>query len=261
MNPLPVVGAQSRCARPRGRDKIAPLPRAGFWHLASVLCILASGLLLPASGRGAPLDLGRNLAYVRLHRLPDDASTLGAAWNAPALIIDLRYPAADTAHTLTANLAPRPRTAPLFVLTGPDTPADLFAALRARAPALITLGLPAATLTPDIILVIKPETDRRAYDALDAGTPFESLISEKTSKPRFDEAVLAHEYARDTEDAGPGGPDAADANDVPSAAGAPSPMSATAAAPAAPPPLIDTVLQRAVQLHRALLALGKLPPG
>ena len=261
MNPVFVAGAQACCARPRGRGKLALLPTAGFRRLTSVLCLLASGLLLPASGRGAPLELGRGLTYVRLHRLPDDGPALSAAWKAPALIIDLRYPAADTAHSLPADLTPRVHSAPLFVLTGSDTPVDLLAALRERAPALITLGLPAPTLTPDIVLTIKPEADRRAYDALDAGTPLESLISEKTSKPRFDEAMLAHEHIRDVENAESGKPDAADASATRPAEGSPSPTSAAGAPPAAASSSIDTVLQRAVQLHRALFALHKLPPG
>ena len=71
----------------------------------------------------------------------------------------------------------------MFVLVAPTTPADALAALRARAPALITLGLSAPGLTPDIALAVKPEDDRRAYEALDSGASIESLLSETLAKP------------------------------------------------------------------------------
>ena len=146
------------------------------------------------------------------------------------------------------------------MLVGPGTPTDLLAALRDHAPALITLGLAAPGLTPDITLSVNPEADSRAYAALEAGAPIESLISENTYKHRFDEAALARD--RDSgaaEDEGPrsngGVPNAA----LPAAE--PPPVSAEVRPSTAAPvvPLKDTVLERAVQLHRALLALGKLP--
>jgi len=84
----------------------------------------------------------------------------------------------------------RPRPAPLFVLVGPDSPAGALAGLRARAPALITLGIPAPGLIPDIAPAVTAEDDRRAYDALDAGASVDSLINEATAAKRFDEAAL-----------------------------------------------------------------------
>jgi hypothetical protein len=183
---------------------------------------------------------------------------LATVWKAPALIIDLRHPAGATAHAIPADLPSRPRTAPLFILVGPGTPVDLLAALRDHAPALITIGLAAPGLTPDIALSVNPEADGRAYAALEAGAPVKSLISENFTKHRFDEAALARDRdGGETEDEGPKSKVEGQEEVPPTAAAAPAPVDAKSAAPEKP--LKDTVLERAVQLHRALLALGKLP--
>jgi len=243
------------CGEGRGRR------RSGRWL---ALGVIALSLHPPcAAAPAAPLDLGRNLAYVRLHRLPEDLPALAAAWSRPALVVDLRYPAGDAATGFDDALPVRPGPAPLFVLVGPATPVDALASLRARAPALITLGLAAPGLAPDIAPPVKPEDDRRAYDALETGASVDSLVNDETAGKRFDEAALVAEKDRDPGDGdedGPLGP--------PRGGRTPSPPLATAtaaqgAAPAAAAPAgpKDVVLQRAVHLHRALLALGKLPPG
>lgn len=214
-------------------------------------------MILPAATPTvASQDLGRNLTYLRLHRLPDDAAVLTAAWHAPALVVDLRHVAGDLAQAIPADLPPRPRSAPLFVLIGPDTASALLALIREHAPALISIGLAAPGLTPDIVLLVSPEADRRVYDALDAGVSVELLISETIAKPRFDEAALAHEHTADTAAEEGAQPTAGGPSDAPPATPAVPPA---AGAPEAAPK--DAVLQRAVQLHRALLALGKLPAG
>ncbi len=251
----------------------------------AVLCSLFSALCLPspalpppapslpspASVKPAPasvkpppaalLDLGQGLTYVRLHRLPDDLAAVRTAWTAAALIVDIRYPSDGGAQAPGLDLPPRPRTAPLFVLVGPATPAGLAAALHRAAPNLITLGAAAPGVPPDIVLAVKPDVDRQAYDALDAGASVDSLIGEKSAQTRFDEAALAREHENGRADA----PDQEAKADVrsdvlpdattagPSGAAAPA-----ATANATPPPLKDLVLERAVQLHRALLALGML---
>jgi len=230
------------------------LTGAGCWLLVFGLQVSLLSLRA-ATPPAAPVDLGRNLAYVRLHRLPEDAAALADSWKAPALVVDLRHTTGDPAQALPPDLPARPRRAPLFALVGPDTAPALLAAIRERAPALISIGLAAPGLTPDLALTVSPEADRRAYDALDGGASVESLTSEKMAKPRFDEAALAHEH---TAEAAGREPPPAPAPDPSGAAPAPSPT--PAAAPAAEAVLKDVVLQRAVQLHRALLALGKLPP-
>jgi hypothetical protein len=206
------------------------------WLLLGALPLLTSNL--PAA---APRDLGQQLAYVRLHRFPDDAAALAAAWKSPALIVDLRYPEGPPPPAFGTGLPAR--TAPLFVLVGPATPAPVLAALRARAPALVSVGRPGPGCVPDIALDVKPEDDRRAFDALESGTPVESLISDTGAKRRFDEAELARGHGHNPDGAAGENP-AATAPTVPAAAAAPVP---------------DLILRRAVEIHRALLALGRLP--
>ena len=257
-----IVGHKARPTAASLRRHLA----SGFWLL--IFGLRFSLLNLPAATPPAatpavaPQDLGRGLTYVRLHRLPNDFAFLSAAWSAPALIVDLRHVAGDPAQAIPADLPLRPRAAPLVALIGPDTASVLLALIREHASALITIGPAAPGLAPDIVLPVSPEADRRAYDALDAGASVESLISEKIAKPRFDEAVLAHERTADTAAEEGARPAVAGPSVAPPAA---SPTPATSAvppaagAPEATPK--DAVLQRAVQLHRALLALGKLPPG
>ena len=220
-------------------------PVSGIRYLLFALLALGICRAAPAPA----VDLGQNLTYLRLRSLPADAPALTAAWLAPALVVDLRYPAVEGSPAIPAGLPSRPRHAPLFVLVGPGTPADALAALRAAAPAQITLGLPAPGVTPDLVLAVDPAADRRAYDALEAGAGLDALINVKIAKERFDEAALAREHEQDQ--AGNPPPD------LPPAA--PAAPAAPATAPAPPPPPVDVVLQRAVQLHRALLALGRLP--
>jgi len=107
-------------------------------------------------------------------------------------------------------------------------------------PDLVVLGPAARNFEPDISLAVAPAVERRAYDALENGASADSLITEPVEKARNDEERLDRDRLADSAppDQGvePGQP-----------------------APARePPPLIDPVLQRAVQLHRALLALKRL---
>ncbi|MSU45657.1 MAG: hypothetical protein EXS42_00655 [Lacunisphaera sp.] len=86
--------------------------------------------------------------------------------------------------------------------------------------------------------------DRRAYDALETGTPLATLISGKVEKDRFDEATLVKEFKNGNPDASP--PPLPDPTALKSAA-----------APEKLVPLTDRVLQRAVHLHRAGLVLRR----
>ncbi len=228
--------------------------------LLAVLCAALSSVLCaapPPPTATAPLDLGQGLSYVRLRRLPDDLAVLKTAWPSAALVVDARYPAADATPLTALDLPPRPRTAPLLVLVGPGTPPGVLAALRQPAPSLITVGLTAPGLLPDIALDVKPDTDRRAFDALDAGTPLDSLIGEKQAPARFNEAVLAREHENGA-DASDQAPESGVRSDVAPDGAAPT-APVAAAKPAPPPPLKDAVLERAVQIHRALQALRMLP--
>ncbi len=211
---------------------------------------LALGLLLaaPATSAAAPSDLGQGLLYCRVHALPADLPTAGTGKS--ALVLDLRYATADDigVTAFSAWLGFRTATQPVFILVNAGTDPALLHALAARPQpsGVVVLGPPLSGFTPDVPLKISPETEHRAYDALDHGATIDSLIVEKIDKPRYDEAAMVKEHASDSEPA----PDDEDAAAKPDTA---------KAKPAPPPQLIDLALQRAIQLHRALLALHRIP--
>jgi len=203
--------------------------------LFSVLCLLCSGTELT--------DLGQGLSYLRIHSVADSAVALRKAVpGAGALVLDLRYATAgdDSPAALKTALADRSSNARLFILVSPATPPGLGAVISA-SPAL-TLGAPGSLPAPKVVVQTDAATVRRAYDALEAGTAIEKLISGKIEKERFDEATLVQEFKNGNTDAQP--PVTPDPTIAPPAG--------TAEKPAA---LTDRVLQRAVHLHRALLAI------
>jgi hypothetical protein len=205
--------------------------------LFSALCLLSSGTELT--------DLGQGLSYLRIHSVADSEAALRKAVpGTGALVLDLRYATAndESAAALQTALAGRPAGTPLFILVSPATPPVLGPVIGA-SPAL-TLGAAGSLPTPKVIVQADAATDRRAYDALDAGTALPKLISGKIEKERFDEATLVQEFKNGNPDAAPlPAPDPT----------APKPAGASEKEP--PAPLVDRVLQRAVHLHRALLAL------
>jgi len=207
-------------------------------------------IFLSASGRAAvptPVDLGYDLSYLHVHALADAAPLLPPALAAKhAFVLDLRYATTDEASTaaLRSALAQHPADVPLFILLSPATPANLVDAVNQAPHAFITLGLISAKSAARVQVKTDVESDRRAYDALENGTPVETLISGKVEKERFDEATLMEEFKNGNPDAEPPAP--------------PDPTDAKPdGADAKPAPLVDRVLQRAVHLHRALLALRK----
>lgn len=205
-------------------------------RLFTVLC------LLPALAASAAelTDLGQGLSYLRIHSLAESGSALEqAVSNTRALVLDLRYATASDGSiaALKSALAARPADLPLFVLVSPATPAALAPALGSA----LTLGAPGSTPAPKVV-VQTDDTDRRAYDAFEAGTSVTDLISGKIEKERYDEATLVEDFKNgDREAEPPPGPD-------PTAAKPDQTETKDA-------PLLDRVLQRAVHLHRALLAL------
>ena len=203
--------------------------------------------LLPARA-AAPLDLGQGLLYCRVHALPGDLPGADAE-KKPALVLDLRYVATDSAgaEAFAAWLRFRPAAQPLFILFNAGTQTALLNVLAAQpGSAAVTLGPPLPALAPDVPLKLSPATEREAYAALDHGATVESLIVENVDKPRYDEAAMVKEHASDS---APPPEDEGDSGE------------AAAKKPAPPPQLLDLALQRAVQLHRALLALHKIRPG
>jgi hypothetical protein len=218
-----------------------------FLRLSAVVWLLAS-----VAVRATELtDLGQGLSYLRIHSLADAGSALEKAVpGTRALVLDLRHATAtdDSIAALKTALAARPAESELFVLVSPATPAAFAPALGSA----LTLGAPGSAPEPKVVVQTDAATDRRAYDALDAATPVADLISGKIEKERYDEATLVEEFKNGNLNAeppalsrvdGPPGPDST----------APKPNSPTAKEP----PLVDRVLQRAVHLHRAMVALRR----
>jgi hypothetical protein len=198
--------------------------------------------LVPAIAAAAPTvrDLGRGLAYDRVHQLPDDlpATTFGAT------VLDVRYVHANppAAAAFVAWLKAHVRLHdPVLLLANPQTSPALLApfATAEALPGLIIIGPALDRFATDIAVPVSEARERKAYDALESGAPIESLIDYTPEKQRNDEARLAREHLSDAEMAADDSPPKADP-------------------PAQPPPLTDSILQRAVQLHRAMLALGRL---
>jgi len=230
-------------------------------------------LLLVLSIAATPLrameltDLGEGLSYLRVHSLEESAKGLTAAIHErDFLVIDLRYASVPTESVSVFQAALVGRkvpSAPLFVLVSPSTPANLVDSLTAAGSKLITLGVKESAPYPQLVIDQPPETDRRAYEALDSGQPLAGLISGKISKERYDEVALMKEFTNGNTNASPPAPDPGtkpaglDKTQPTAANPGEKPVPIPADKPAASPGdhLIDRVLQRAVHLHRALAAI------
>lgn len=207
--------------------------------MRSFLLLILSATALSA----APVtrDLGQGLVYFRAHHLPADLPADAALKRRPC-VLDLRYVAADAAgaqafdHWLRSHAAPK---TPVMVIANQDTSPLLLKpyASATAVPGLIVIGPAAANLATDIAVNVTPRRERRAYDALETGESVEQLIDDNPPKARNDEARLARDHLSDTEMAAENPPPTPDAP---------------------PPHPVDPELQRAVQLHRALLALKRL---
>jgi hypothetical protein len=208
-----------------------------IFSLFSVVCLLSSATELT--------DLDQGLSYLRIHSVADSEVALRQALPGDgALVLDLRYATANdaSAAALRSALAGRSSNVPLYILVSPATPPALGPIINA-SPAL-TLGIGGSLPAPRVVVQPDATGDRRAYDALDAGTALAQLISGKIEKERFDEATLVQEFKNGNPDAHPV---------TPPDPTAPKPGDAAEKEPPVPP--VDRVLQRAVHLHRALLAL------
>lgn len=195
-----------------------------------------------ATAPAAPLerDLAQGLGYVRLHRLPADLPANPPGRVQPC-VIDARYTEAeaDGAIAFVAWLKFRatPRS-PVFVLINASTSPAVLTALAAHdsAAGIVVVGVATATLKPDSPVKISPEDERRAYDALANGAALDALLSDNLAKVRNDEASLTKGHTGDT----------------PVELPADAPPARRAGLP------VDVALQRAVHLHRALVALKKI---
>lgn len=215
------------------------------------LCFLLSALSAPAA---LEKDLGSGLWYLRTTDLKKDEPQVEAALLRPALVLDLRTTRADadSAQALQAALEHASTDHHLhFILINATTTPALVAAVSAGYPEAVTFGPRSPAIVPDVPIAISDEKDRLAYEALNKGTPIEKLIQYAPEKRRYDEAALARDRARAQN------PDAADEDAADADTAVENGATKAEAKKPEPPPLIDAVLQRAVQLHRSLAALKK----
>ena len=211
-------------------------------HFVRFLVLSFTAVLVAAATETG--DLGDNLAYLRVRSLAESIPAVrSAVAGSNALVLDLRHTVADdnSLPLLQTALSLHPAGIPLFVLVSPATPRAVSDAVNSTA-RVVSLGV---AHSPGVTVVVAGDgdTDRRAYEALDHGVSLQSLISGKVEKERFDEATLVEEFKAGNTDAAP--------------PPAPGPTLAKPDLSTKPAPLIDRVLQRAVQLHRALLALRR----
>ena len=204
----------------------------------STLFLAACALAPSAFGAAPARDLGQGLSYYRVRELPRDLPSPESG-RPGACVLDLRFARAGETEASALRAWVRFNVsahAPIFVLENSMTAPSLLAALPGNGPSgLIVLAPESARSAPDIAVRVSPSEDRRAYDALESGAAVESLLSDYPDKPRIDEAYLEKEHISDS-----------DAPDIPTDK------------PVPPKPLVDALLQRAVQLHRGLLALKKV---
>jgi hypothetical protein len=212
----------------------------------NLLSALFLALVLTELTRAAPpepIDLGANLAYLHIKSLADAAPLLSTAQSAQRpLVLDLRYATSEAAALSVFQTALARHPAPLFILFSTATPQEIIAVVKQSAGAIITLSVAGADAPAQIQVKADPAADRLAYEALGQGTLPAILVTGKIEKERFDEATLVQEFKNGNPDAEP--PPLPD----------PTQPKLNEAAPVKAP-LIDRVLQRAIQLHRALLAL------
>lgn len=207
----------------------------------TVLLFFVCTLRAPAA---EPVELIPGLTYLRITHYTADSAHLAAALSANRpLIVDVRYSPAESAadfpfEALLGQRAPE-ATAALYFLVSPETPAALASVLRTLPRGAVTLGIEGAQPAPGVIIAQAADVDRRAHDAWSEKIPLAALITGKIGKERFDEAALVKEFRNGGSPAAP--PAIVDP--------------ATAKDGERVPVLTDRVLQRAVHLHRALLAL------
>ena len=213
--------------------------------------LVALALAWGASVEAAPIvrNLDEGLRYLRPVNVPDDLPTRSSNSVPGALVLDLR--AIDAAEDASAALVRWLRTharpdAPIFALVNRTTAPTLLRAFSdlARQPGLLTLGTGLDHFTPDILVSIDEEVERRALQEIEKGGSLQQLTKEEAAKDRVDEAALMREQRGEPAE--------------PTRSAPPDELSDDPAFAPAPTPLVDRTLQRAVQTYRALRALRRL---
>ena len=223
-----------------------------FALAAGIVSLAAAARAADATAAAFTADLGNGLGYIRL----PDASVIAKFEGTQ--VVDLRFADAleESAEGLARHLQTAARGgATLFVLVNSATDPFLrreLASVQGTAQRLLFIGAATPELAPEIVTTPDPEEERRACDAIAAGTSPAGLITETLDKRRFDEAELVRNHAN-----GGGGEDGSTNGD---ADAGPTKAQSEADSDATPVPPKDLSLQRAVFLHRALIALGRLHP-
>lgn len=205
---------------------------------AAVVSVALVSVVVAAA---APLerDLGDGLVYFRVHHLPTDLPSDQMLRHRPC-VLDLRFATGDAAAGQVLESWVKFHASaktPVLVLINAATAAPLqnAFAFRENTPGLLTIGLSGQKFEPDIAVSDSAANEEKAYHALESGSSVALLTTDHPEKQRNDEASLSHDRPSDSGEDGP------------------SRGKAKAGAPA-----IDAVLQRAIQIHRALRAMKKL---
>jgi len=218
------------------------LPRGGWWVALAVWFGSVGFAAEPVpratnAADGRERDLGQGLLYYRMHALPDDLPPPERG-RIPPCVIDLRYLRTDEAGVaaFAGWVAGRASArTPVFILANEETEAGL-RRVGITAAGVFRIGIARGDFQPDIAVSATPQNERRAYDAFQAGATIASLLTDHPGKIRFDETTLGKDHR-----SGPG------------------PRTVAVDRPGAEDgPPVDAVLQRAVHLHRGLVAMKKL---
>ncbi|MBE7540295.1 MAG: hypothetical protein HS122_18020 [Opitutaceae bacterium] len=226
------------------------------------LTVLLAGSLLAEQSSGGPdptavTTLISGLSYQRIQTLPQVAPELPVG----ATVIDLRGARSAGAEALQivedwvkASTQPPLR----LVLIDSTTSADIVQILDGRQRYLITLGAASPAINPDVPVSTPLSEDEKARDAIDAGKAPQELLPSKLEKKRYDEAAMVRDHANGVP-LPESPPDLLDPESDEAAAPTAHAGSAenTSAAAASHPQ--DMVLQRAIHLFQALVAMKQIP--
>lgn len=230
---------------------------------ASILFLVLIFFLPFGAGLHAAIekDLGQALAFFRVTDASADQSAMvDAIEHRPALVLDLRGLTCEirfleALHTALAK-APAPHAVRLVLVSASTAPAIIVTLDDDALLSVITLAPRAPGFNADILITTTAEEENRALSALASGTPVEKLISDSRDKRRYDEAKLVHDHNNGITPSDDELPADAEDDTVTTEPTAGKKTGVAEKKPELPPR--DLVLERAVQLHRALLALKKL---
>ncbi|AWI08096.1 hypothetical protein [Ereboglobus luteus] len=226
-----------------------------------------------AADKAGAQDLGEGLVYFRMTNPAADLPALKSVLaENKAAVVDLRGVDARVADVRALRIALVPPVSPetraaRFVLINRDTssavPFTLNAGLPDNTQGVLVMALAVDNVPADVKVRGSVEDDRRACEAISKGAAVSTLINHQPDKKRYDEAALMRDYQGLPEPeveaktvADKKAPDAADSDSQ--AKPGEKETEGESSSPESQPPPTDSLLQAAVQTHRALLALGKL---